>query len=246
MSDTKRIEVIIVARDEFTRAGLRTVLGIDADMRVVAEIGSNEEAIRQAARLRPDVVLLDAGLTDGGVAEPCRALRAQAPQTRVVLVVDGIEPSGVLEAVLAGADGCIAESSRLDDVRRIVRAVASGELGFDAHVTRMLFEHLRRHPPDLGNGETTLTAAESRALQLVAAGKTNREIALDLAVSEKTVKNWLAHAFGKLHVTRRAEAAVRFTMPHTAREALRPGHAPGVPSLTPPAWRNGAAVGRTA
>src|SRR5689334_2402414 len=145
---------------------------------------------------------------------------ARAPQTRVVVLIDTIEPRSVVHAVRAGAEGCIAESSRPDEVRRIVREVAAGEVAFDPQVTRTLLEHLRRHPPDVASGGTALTPAECRALRLVAAGKTNREIASDLAVSEKTVKNWLAHAFGKLHVTRRAEAAVRFTMPHAAIESM--------------------------
>ena len=221
MNESTRIEVIVVARDEFTRAGLRAGLSVEADVRVVAEMASNEEAIRHAARLRPHVVLLDGALANGHVVECCRALRAHAPTTRVVVLIEAIEPATVVNAVRAGADGCIAESSSLNDVRRIVRAAATGEVAFDPRLTRMLLEHLRRYPPDTGDGGTALSQAECRALRLVAAGKTNREIASDLAVSEKTVKNWLAHAFAKLHVTRRAEAAVRFTMPQAAAAPLR-------------------------
>jgi two-component system, NarL family, response regulator DevR len=221
MNESSRIEVIIVARDEFTRAGLRAVLSADPDIRVVAEMASNDEAIRQSARLRPHVALLDGALADGQVVDCCRALRGQAPSTRVVVLIEALETSCIVNAVRAGADGCIAESSRVDDVRRIVRTAASGEMAFDPRLTRMLLEHLRRHPPDIGEGGTALSPAECRALRLVAAGKTNREIAADLAVSEKTVKNWLAHAFAKLHVTRRAEAAVRFTMPHATVTPLR-------------------------
>jgi len=246
MSEGKRIEVVLVVRDEFIRAGLRTLLSLDADVRVVAEIASHQGAIRQSARFSPDVVLLDEAVADGHFAEPCRTLRARAPNTRVVVLLAGVELSSVFNAVLSGADGCIAESSRPDDVRRIVRAVARGEVAFDPQVTRMLVEHLRRHPPDIGSGGTPLTPGECRALQMVAAGKTNREIAFDLAVSERTVKNWLTHAFGKLHVTRRAEAAVRFTMPHTALETMwttEPETAQPPPNGK---WRNGSALGRTA
>jgi len=154
---------------------LRTALRIDPDVRVMAQMASNDEAVRQSARLRPNVVILDGVVADGGLVELCRALRTRAPHTRVVVLIGAIEASSVIHAVRAGAEGCIAESSHPDDVRRVVR---------------------------------------------VAAGKTNREIASDLAVSEKTVKNWLAHAFGKLRVTRRAEAAVRFTMPYAPADAL--------------------------
>ena len=240
MSQSKRIETMIVARDEFTRAGLRAVLSVGTEVRVMAEMASNEEAVRQAARLRPDVAILDGALADGAVVESCRTLRARAPRTRVVVLIDTIEPRSVVHAVRAGAEGCIAESSRPDEVRRIVREVAAGEVAFDPQVTRTLLEHLRRHPPDVASGGTALTPAECRALRLVAAGKTNREIACDLAVSEKTVKNWLAHAFGKLHVTRRAEAAVRFTMPHAAIEPM------WAAELEPASMRARALLDRTA
>jgi DNA-binding NarL/FixJ family response regulator len=165
-------------------------------------------------------VILDGVVADGGLVELCRALRTRAPHTRVVVLIGAIEASSVIHAVRAGAEGCIAESSHPDDVRRVVREVSSGEVAFDPQVTRTLLGHLRQHPPDVAHGGAALTAAECRVLRLVAAGKTNREIASDLAVSEKTVKNWLAHAFGKLRVTRRAEAAVRFTMPYAPADAL--------------------------
>jgi two-component system, NarL family, response regulator DevR len=219
MSESPRIEVIVGAHDDFTRAGLRAALSTERDIYVVADTANNDDAIRQSARLKPHVVILDGALADSGVVESCRSLRVQAPDTHVIVLIHAIEPAGVVNAVRAGADGCLAESSRVEDVRRIVRAVAVGEAAFDPHVTRMLLDHLRRHPPTVANGGTALTTAQCRALRLVAAGKTNREIALDLAVSEKTVKNWLAHAFGKLHVSRRAEAAVRFAVPQVPVEA---------------------------
>jgi DNA-binding NarL/FixJ family response regulator len=213
MTATKRIEVMIADGDEFVRAGLRALFHTEADVRVVAETTSSADAVRQSARLGPDVVVLDGSIPDGEIVEACRALRSHAPRTRVLVLIDRVEPASVLNAVLAGADGCVAKSSRLSDVRRIVRAVAAGEAALDPHVTRILLDHLRRQPTREGDDGATLSDAERRVLQLVAAGKTNREIAAVLAVSEKTVKNWLGHAFGKLRVTRRAQAAVRFTAP---------------------------------
>jgi DNA-binding NarL/FixJ family response regulator len=214
MHGTTRIEVMIVEEDEFMRAGLRTLLSGESDVCVVAEAATSAEAIRQCTRLSPHVVVLDGSLADsGGLVESCRALRAHARRTRILVLLERVEPMSVLAAVLAGADGCLAKSSRLDDVRRLVRAVASGEAALDGHVTRILLDHLRRQPARADDRGAPLSHAECRVLQLVAAGKTNREIASALAVSEKTIKNWLSHAFGKLHVTRRAQAAVRFTLP---------------------------------
>jgi DNA-binding NarL/FixJ family response regulator len=147
------------------------------------------------------------------VVEACRALRTHARRTRVLVLIDRVDISSVRATVLAGADGCLARSSRVDDVRRVVRTVATGVPALDPSVTRILLDHLRQHPAPADHDGVPLSSAECRALQLVADGKTNREIAAALAVSEKTVKNWLGHAFGKLHVSRRAEAAVRFALP---------------------------------
>jgi DNA-binding NarL/FixJ family response regulator len=217
MNGAIRIEVMIADGDEFIRAGLRTLLSAEADVRVVAEAADTAQAIRQCARFSPHVVVLDGSLADSaGLADTCRALHAHGRRTRVLVLLELVEPMSVLAAVLAGADGCLAKSSPLADVRRLVRAVAGGEAALDAPATRILLDHLRRQPARVDESGAPLSHAECRVLQLVAAGKTNREIASVLAVSEKTIKNWLSHAFGKLHVTRRAQAAVRFTFPGAA------------------------------
>jgi DNA-binding NarL/FixJ family response regulator len=189
MSGSRRIEVVIADGDEFTRAGLRTVLDAEADVRVVAEAASVTDAIGRCARLDPDVVVLAASLPEGGrVVEACRALRTHARRTRVLVLIDRVDISSVRATVLAGADGCLARSSRVDDVRHVVRTVATGVPALDPSVTRILLDHLRQHPAPADHDGVPLSSAECRALQLVADGKTNREIAAALAVSEKTVK----------------------------------------------------------
>ena len=220
----RHIDVMIADEDEFVRAGLRTLLGAEPDIRVVAEVMSSAEAIRQSLRLRPDVLILDGDLADGGsLVEACRALRAQARRTRILILIGQVTATAVLTAVSAGVDGCLAKCSRLDDVRRVVRAVAAGEAALDAEVTRIVLDYVRRQPARIDESGAPLSHTECRVLQLVAAGKTNREIAAELDVSEKTIKNWLGHAFGKLHVTRRAQAAVRFTVPGVAPAMVEAG-----------------------
>lgn len=223
MNSDKRINVLIVDGDAFVRAGLRALLHAEPDMRVVGEATSSREAIRQSARLGPDVVLLDAALPDGGSAAVCREMRAHLPSTRVLVLVDRADTRSVLTAVRAGADGCVSKASRLEEVRRVVRAVAAGEAGLDRQALEILLDHVRREPSLAGDDVAALTDIERRVLTLVAAGKTNKEIASDLALSEKSVKNRLGHAFGKLRVTRRAEAAVLFMTPN------------GSPDCDPPA-----------
>jgi two-component system response regulator DevR len=214
MSSDKRINVLIVDGDAFVRAGLRALLHSETDMRVVGEATSSREAIRQSARLGPDVVLLDASLPDGGAAAACREMRAHLPSTRVLVLVDRADARSVLTAVRAGADGCVSKQSRLEEVRRVVRGVAAGESSLDRGALEVVLDHVRRQPPLAGDEAVALTDIERRVLTLVAAGKTNKEIATDMSLSEKSVKNRLGHAFGKLRVTRRAEAAVLFMAPH--------------------------------
>jgi DNA-binding NarL/FixJ family response regulator len=220
MSSEKRINVLIVDGDAFVRAGIRALLQAEPDIRVVGEAASNTEAIRQSARLGPDVIMLE--LPVGATAALCREMRAHLPWTRILALVDRADARSVLTAVRAGADGCLSKRTRLDEVRRVVRAVAAGETGLDRGALDILLEHVRREPVVAGDEASGLTDGERRVLTLVAAGKTNKQIASDLAVSEKSVKNRLGHAFGKLRVTRRAEAAVLFMTPAGATDGDGP------------------------
>jgi DNA-binding NarL/FixJ family response regulator len=225
MSGDKRIDLMIVDGDDFTRAGMRALFHGEDDMRVVGEATTSDEALRQAARLAPDVVVVDGSLPDGGGLDVCRQMAAHSPTSRVLVVIDQVNCLSVLTAVRAGADGCVSKRSRLDELCRVVRQLAAGEAALDPRTTRVLLAHVRRQPARARDGEAALTEVERRVLTLVAAGKTNKEIGLDLALSVKTVKNRLGHAFSKLRVTRRAEAAVLFTVPGASPDDEPPGAA---------------------
>ncbi len=225
MSVGKRIDVMIVDGDDVTRAGMRALFHGEDDMRVVGEATTRAEAMRQAARLAPDVVIVDGSLPDGGGLEVCREVRASSPASRVLVLIDHVNCLSVVTAVRAGADGCACKRSRLEDLCRVVRLLAAGEAVLDSRTTRALLAHLRRQPTRARDGESTLTEVERRVLTLVAAGKTNKEIGLDLALSVKTVKNRLGHACSKLRVTRRAEAAVLFAVPGASPDDDTPGAA---------------------
>jgi two-component system response regulator DevR len=212
----KRIDVMIVDADDVTRAGMRMLFRGQDDMRVVGEATTTGEAVRQAARLTPDVVIVDGSLPAGEGLEMCRQVRAHSPASRVLVLLDQVSCLMVVTAVRAGADGCVSKRARLDELCRSVRQLAAGESALDPRTTRVLLAHLRRPPAHGGVSEAALTDLERRVLALVAAGKTNKEIGLDLALSVKTVKNRLGHAFTKLRVSRRAEAAVLFTVPRAS------------------------------
>jgi DNA-binding NarL/FixJ family response regulator len=210
MSLDNRIGVLIVDHDAFVRAGLRALLHDEPDMRVVGEATSSRAAIGQSIRLVPDVIVFDASLASGSVDMVCRGLRARLPRPRILMLVDRADPGAVLAAVRSAAEGCLSRDADLEEVRRVVRTVAAGESGVDRHALAVVLDYVRRLPAMAEGEPASLTEVERQVLALVAAGRTNKEIAAALALSEKSVKNRLGHAFDKLRVTRRAEAAVRY------------------------------------
>jgi two-component system, NarL family, response regulator DevR len=209
---TQPVTVLIAEGDEIVRLGIRAILSAEKDIAVVGDAASMAETLGQTARLRPAIVLIADALTDGSALDACRRLQASIPDTRVVILARDVEPGSVMEAMRAGAAGYVTKRVGRAELCRAVRAVAAGEVLIDPASTRLLLEGIRRGvaptaPPDT----TPLAVQERRVLALVAQGKTNKEIGAELNLSDKTVKNYLSHAFEKLNVSRRAHAAVLFS-----------------------------------
>ncbi len=205
MADTR---LLIVDDHEVVRAGLRALLQLHDGLTVVGEAADGEEAIREALRLRPDVVLMDVrmGAMDG--IEACRALKSELPAVRVLMLTSYGTQEAVLAALMAGAAGFLLKNAGQHELVRAIRAVARGESLLDPAVTRLVTQRLvelseRAEHPLL----KALSPREREVLALVAQGGTNREIALRLVISEVTARNHVSHILEKLGVHRRAEAA---------------------------------------
>lgn len=213
---TKPIRLLLVDDHEVVRVGLRTVLSQQSGLTVIGEAGTMETAILDALRLKPDVVLMDVRLPDGSGVEACRDILASAPETRIVFLTSYADDDSVLAAVLAGAQGYVLKEIDSVALVRAIHLVADGQSILDPTVTERALRWLR----GLGNGPQLpgieqLSAQEERVLALVAEGKTNKEIAGALGLSDKTVKNYLANVFQKLRITRRAQAAAFFVKRQT-------------------------------
>lgn len=207
--------VLIVDADEIVRLGVRAVLETDRDLHVVGDADTVVSAARVAGTLRPAVAILTGALPDGGVLDVCARVREAAPTTRVMILARDHDVVPVVDAVRAGAAGYFTKHVARHELCRAVRAIAAGEVLIDSASTRVLLEGIRQGSARTGTAETTpLAVQERRVLALVAQGKTNKEIAVELKLSDKTVKNYLSHAFEKLNVSRRAQAAVLFTQAH--------------------------------
>ena len=208
---THVIRVLLVDDHEVIRVGLRTVLGQTQGIAVVGEAGTMAEAVQQAQRLKPDVILMDVRLPDGSGIDACREILGALPGTRAIFLTSYADDDSVLAAVLAGAHGYVLKEIDSPALLEAIRSVAKGQSILDSHVTERALQWLRGlHDLPATSGTDQLSSQEERVVALVAEGKTNKEIALALGLSDKTVKNYLANVFQKLRITRRAQAAAFF------------------------------------
>lgn len=210
------IRLLLVDDHEVVRVGLRTVLHNNQGIAVIGEADSKAQAIKRADRLHPDVILMDVRLPDGSGVEACREILSAHPDARVIFLTSYTDDDSVLAAVLAGAFGYVLKEIDSGALIRAILTVANGRSILDPTVRQRALEWIKAAPTDSGPSRTsTLSPQEERVLALVAEGLTNKEIALSLKLSDKTVKNYLANMFQKLHISRRAQAAAFFVKRHT-------------------------------
>ena len=196
------IRLLLVDDHEVVRAGLRALLAGIEGMEIVGEAGTVAEAVSEAVRLAPEVILMDLRLPDGTGIDACREILSSAPRTRILFVTSYSDEQAVMSTVLAGAAGYVLKDIDHRTLVAAIRDAASGRAILDPRITDPV---VRRVP----NTEA-LSAQEQRVVALVVEGKTNKEIAAALGLSDKTVKNYLSNAFQKLGVSRRAQAAALF------------------------------------
>ena len=200
------ISLLLVDDHEVVRMGLRSLLEQTEDIRVAAEAGTAAEALAQARAVHPDVALLDVRLPDGDGVEVCRTLRDELPGTRVLMLTSYADDEALFSAIMAGASGYLLKQVRGRALVDAIHAVANGQSLLDPAMTQTVLERLRS--PARGNDRfTELTDQERTILDLVAQGKTNREIGAQLYLSDKTVKHYVSNILSKLQLTRRSEAA---------------------------------------
>ena len=204
----RTLRLLVVDDHEVVRQGLVALLDRRPGFQVVAEAGTVEEAIAQARLHQPDIVVMDVRLPDGSGVEACREIRAELPATRVIMLTSFPDDEAVLSAIVAGAAGYLLKQIRARDLVAALEAVGRGESLLDPAVTERVLERVRRIATGAIDDELgVLTAQERKILMLVAEGKTNKEIAADVFLSDKTVKNYVSSILSKLNLERRAQAA---------------------------------------
>jgi two-component system response regulator DevR len=204
------IRVMILDDHEVVRRGLRELLEIESDIRVVSEATNAAEAVARVAATQPDVAVLDVLLPDGDGVEVCREIRSRSPSTRCLMLTSHADDEALLAAIVAGASGYLLKNVKGMDLVEAVRKVARGESLLDPSLTGALMEKLRKESPSDQEDErlAQLSPQEKKLLELLAEGLTNRQIADRMFLAEKTVKNYVSNLLAKLGMSRRTQAAV--------------------------------------
>jgi DNA-binding NarL/FixJ family response regulator len=207
MAETADLKVMIVDDHEVVREGLRALLNRRAGMTVVGEAGTVAGAIETAARTEPNVVVMDVRLPDGSGVEACREIRTARPETRMIMLTSYADDEAVIASIMAGASAYLLKQTRGQQLAEAIEAVAGGASLLDPQVTRRVLEQMRNMATTGPDKTAQLTENEMKILHLIAEGKTNREIAAEVYLSDKTVKNYVSSILSKLNLKRRSEAA---------------------------------------
>lgn len=207
---TAPVPVLLVDDHELFRRGVRTLLEEAGDVEVVAEAADAGAALVEAERTLPAVVVMDVRLGDVSGIEATRAIRARVPGAAVLMLTAYADDDALFESILAGASGYVVKDATGDELVRAVRELGGGGSLLDPAVTNAVLDRVRRggaEPVEQDERLARLSAQERRVLDLIVRGCTNRQIADDMLLSEKTVKNYVSSLLGKLEVRRRGQAA---------------------------------------
>ncbi|WP_028997130.1 response regulator [Azohydromonas australica] len=217
-TSAQRIRLLIVDDQPLVRRGLALMLSMEPDMEVVGEAGDGIEAIELARQRRPDVVLMDLHMPRKGGVGATREITASLPQTRVLVLTTLEAEQSVFDAVRAGAMAYLLKDATEQEVIETVRAVHRGESRMTPQIARKVLDQFRRMaatapPPEHRREEpqdpaVLLTEKENSVLQLIAEGKSNKQIGTMLSLAEGTVKNYVSRIMEKLHAGSRTELAV--------------------------------------
>jgi DNA-binding NarL/FixJ family response regulator len=200
---------MLVDDHEVVREGLKALLNRRDGMTVVGEAGSVAQSVEVAASVKPDVVVMDLRLPDGSGVEACREIRSESPAIKVIMLTSYADEEAVMSSILGGASAYLLKQTRASQLAEAIEGVARGESLLDPAVTMRVLEEVRRSAA--GTKATSpgaqLTENEQKILHLIAKGMTNREIAAEIYLSDKTVKNYVSNILSKLNMKRRSEAA---------------------------------------
>jgi two-component system, NarL family, response regulator DevR len=201
------INIMLVDDHDVVRTGLRTLLEKRQNFTVVGEAGDVAEAISVALSVRPDVIVMDIRLPDGTGIEACREIRGELPETKVIMLTSYADDEAIYGSIMAGAAGYLLKQTRGQDLASAIERVSNGESLLDPGVTDKVLTRMRQLSEGGADEMSSLSPQERKILSAISEGKTNKEIAEEVYLSDKTVKNYVSSILSKLNLRRRSEAA---------------------------------------
>jgi two-component system, NarL family, response regulator DevR len=218
------IRVFLLDDHEVVREGIRQLLESDGEIEVVGEATTAAEALVRIPLANPDVAILDVRLEDGSGIEVCRDMRSALPDLVCLMLTSYADDEALYASVMAGASGYVLKRIRAGELIEDVKKVAEGASLMDPRAVARVVERIRRGP-EADPRTADLSPQERRILDLIADGRTNRQIATEMILAEKTVKNYVTNLLSKLKMSSRTEAAV-----YAARRQGNAGHPEGDPT----------------
>jgi DNA-binding NarL/FixJ family response regulator len=209
LDDSKAVRILVVDDHETFRGGLSRLLA-EQGFEVVGQAADGEQALGVAARLVPDVIVMDLSLPGMSGIETTRRLASTVPQSRVLVLTISVSDAHVKDAIVAGASGYLLKDASIEEIRSGIRAAAAGESVISPRIATKLLDHVRATTANGSDDETgaQLSKREIEILRLMAEGKQNKEIAQVLCISPQTVKNHISNILTKLQIENRIQAAV--------------------------------------
>jgi NarL family two-component system response regulator LiaR len=205
-AEPRPTRVLIVDDHGVVREGLRAYLELEPDIQVVGEAKDGLEAVRRAAELQPDVVLMDLVMPNMDGVDATSRIKEQQPATHVIILTSFLDDERVVPAIRAGATSYLLKDVAASDLARAIRGARAGQAQLHPEVARRLMQQVTSpRKPDAG---ALLTDREREVLRLLADGRSNKEIARTLVVSERTVKGHVSNILGKLGLQDRTQAAL--------------------------------------
>ncbi|MCL5947769.1 MAG: response regulator transcription factor [Actinobacteria bacterium] len=199
--------VFLLDDHEVVRRGLRDLIEADEDMEVVGEAATAQDALARIPVVAPDVAVLDVRLPDGSGVEVCREVRSQMPNIYCLMLTSFSDDDALFASIMAGASGYLLKQIKGTELVQALKRVANGESLLDPSLIKQLMQKIRNES-DIDERVARLTMQERTILGLIAEGKTNRQIAAEMFLAEKTVKNYVSNMLSKMGFSRRTEAAV--------------------------------------
>ncbi len=214
------IRIYVLDDHELVRTGLQTLLECEEDMEVVGQAATAQQGLEEICSLLPNVAILDVRLPDGSGIEVCREIRSRCPDIACLMLTSYADDEALFSAIMAGAAGYVLKEIGGSDLVGDIRRVSQGSSLIDANLSKEIFDRLRKNQTTEAR-LSSLSPQERKVLDLIALGRSNRQIAEEIFLAEKTVKNYVSSLLSKLGMQRRTEAGV-YAAILAERRTLRP------------------------